>query len=323
MKINRLIKIVCLLLIGAALIYGGGRLYYATTGGFLVSNITSDLAYDSQWDTHSLGEQEKAEISHALDQEYTYLGKGCQSYVFASRDGNYVIKFIKFQRFYPQKWINLFTFIPSVDRYQQTKKIEKGQNLNKLFQSWKIAYENLQPETGVVYVHLNKSDEWHKSITVRDKIGLTHTIDLDQMEFMVQRRASMLADWLNDLMSKGQVEEAKATIDRLITMLLSEYARGYADNDHAIMQNTGILDGRPIHIDAGQFIYNAIVKDPKVFKQEVYDKTFKLGQWLKKYQPTLIPHLESRLVALIGPEYYQLAPYVHKGDVGKIPHLPE
>lgn len=315
--IKKLIFLILIIILG----YAGGRLYYATTGGFTLGNITSETAQsDPKWIPPKLSPQKKKEIEKALDQEYTYLGKGCQAYVFASADGKYVIKFFKYQRFRPQSWINYFSFIPSVSDYQISKGIEKQEKLNKVFTSWEIAYDELQKETGVLYIHLAKSNTWHKNLSIKDKIGLKHTIDLDHMEYMVQKRAVMLCPAIDSMMTAKEIPEAKLLIDRLLATLLSEYARGYADNDHALMQNTGVLDGHPIHIDVGQFIKNQIVTTPKVYKQELYDKTFKFHQWLGNSYPELSSHLRMRLISIIGPDYYYSAPYVHKGDVAKIPH---
>lgn len=310
-----------LILFGLILVgYGGVRLYYAITGGFTIGNITSDLSYDSRWKTHILSATEKILIDQALDQEYHYLGKGCQAYVFASNDGKYVLKFFKYQRFRKQPWIDAFTFIPAINRYQEDKSVSKKNKLDNVFRSWKIAFENLSPETGVFYVHLNKSDDLRKILTVRDKLGLTRQLDLDQMEFLLQHRAEMLCPTIKTMIEQGNEIQGKKLIDRLLTMLLSEYARGFADNDHALMQNTGVWEEAPVHIDVGQFIYNDIVKDPSVYRQELYDKTYKFLLWLKKHDQSLAQHLENRLVAIIGEEYFLKAPYVHKSDVSKIPH---
>lgn len=315
-----MIKKIIFLILFVIAAYAGGRIYYAVTGGFTVSNIASDIPANPKWDTHTLTASEKKSIEQALDQEYVYLGRGCQAYVFASTDGKYVIKFFKYQRFRPQTWINLFTFIPAVESYQEGKILEKQDKLDKVFISWKIAYEKLQPETGVIYIHLNKTDFWHKNIVIRDKIGMKHTIDLDQTEYMLQSRATMLGPAIDQMMADGKQAQSELLIDRLLTMLVSEYARGYADNDHALMQNTGVLNGYPIHIDIGQFIKNDIVKAPKVYKQELFDKTFRFHRWLQESYPVLADHLKTRLVSIIGPDYFYSAPYVHKGDVAKIPH---
>lgn len=320
MKIPSILKAALLIAITSCTLYGSIRLYYAVTGGFTVANITSDLTYDSRWVTHPLSNEERSLIDQALDQEYTYLGKGCQAYVFLSQDGNYVLKFFKYQRFRPQSWINLFTFIPAIDRYQKNKAKKKKERLDDVFRSWKIAYEDLNAETGVVYVHLNKSDHLNKTLKIYDKLGLTHHLDLDQMEFLVQHRASMLGPTIKRMIDNGEQTEVKLLLDNLLTMLVSEYYRGFADNDHALMQNTGVWSGKPIHMDVGQFIHNDVMKKTIVHNNELFDKTYKLRFWLKKYDPGLSLYLENRLAAIIGEDYFLRKPYVHKSDVAKIPN---
>lgn len=289
----------------------------------MMSNIEADIPFDAQWEMRPLSGNEKEEIGKALDQPYHYLGKGCQAYVFASADGKYVVKFFKYQRFRPQVWIDLFTFIPDVEKYQQAKTVEKKEKLDKVFTSWKIAFDKLKDETGVLYVHLNKTDDWHQSLAIRDKLGMSHQVILDQTEFVLQHRATMLCPAINELMAQGKTDQAEKLIDRLLTMLFLEYERGYADNDHALMQNTGVLNGYPIHIDIGQFIHNDSVKAPKIYRQELYDKTYDFHRWLKKNHPDLADHLAAKLVVIMGPDYFYKAPYFHKGDVAKIPHIPE
>lgn len=319
--VRLLFKKILFLLLTIFALYGAGRLYYAVTGGFTMGNIEENIPYDLRWEMSSLSANEKGVIEKALDQPYTYLGRGCQVYVFASADGKYVIKFPKYQRFRPQAWIDLFTFIPSVNNYQQAKTKEKKEKLDKLFISWKIAFQTLKNEAGVIYVHLNKTKDGLKLLAIRDKMGLEHDVDLDHTEFVLQKRAILLCSAIDQFMAKGQTIEAEKLIDRLLTMLLLEYTEGYADNDHALMQNTGVLDGFPIHIDIGQFIHNDGVKSPKIYKQELYDKTYDFHRWLKSHHPHLADHLAIRLVAIMGPDYYYKAPYFHKGDVAKIPHI--
>ncbi len=314
-----IISIICFILV-VLISYGLGRLYFYTTAGFTLGNIHSDLKHHIQWDTREPTEEETLKFQESIGQPYYYLGKGCQSYVFLSQDGKYVVKFFKFQRVRPQNWINFFTFIPSVKEYQNDKIKEKEKKLNNLFLSCKVAFDDLKNETGIVYVHLNKTDHLHHLLTVYDKLGLKHQLDLDRLEFVVQQRANMFADTIDDLMLDGQVEQAKLLIDRLLIMVLSEYHNGYADNDHALMQNTGVLNGNPIHIDVGQLIYNETVCDPAVYHQELLNKMTQARKWLGRY-PELLDHLNNRLLTQLGADFYLLPPYVYKGNVAKIPHM--
>lgn len=316
----RFIKYLCLILFTAAICYGAGRLYYQLTGGFLVSNITNtSLAYDPRWTTRTLEASEQNIVDTALKQDYYYLGKGCQSYVFLSKDGNTVIKFPKYQRFRPQAWIDLLTWIPSVQDYQEGKEQERRHFMEKMFRGWTLGFDPLSHETGVMFVHVNKTPHWSQKMIIHDKLGLTHELELGQMEFMLQKRAVMLDQALHELMKNGDEAQAQLILDRLVAMVMAEYLSGIADNDHALLQNTGVIDGYPIHIDVGQFVRNSSVKKPEGYERGLFNKTYRLHEWLQKEYPNLAEHLKGRVIAVIGPSYYYLPPYVYRPNFDKLP----
>ncbi len=316
---SRWYKKFILFTLAIAAIYGVGRLYYRVTDGFLEENIHYSLPYDARWESPLLSSERKNEIEAILTQKFYYLGKGCQSYVFRSEDDKYVIKFFKYQRFKPQTLLNIFAFIPAVDTYRQQKQEIKKKKLDYLFSSWKMAYDELQPETGVVYVNLNKSEEWNHSLIVYDKVGLKHELQLNSLEFMIQKKAKMLCPELLELKKNQDFSTAKKLVDNLLGMLLSEYERGYADNDHALMQNTGVYDNKPIHIDVGQFVQNSIAKDPKVYQQELFNKMWKFRLWLGRHYPELADYTEQSLRKSIGPVFETLTPQLNKASMGRIP----
>lgn len=288
--------------------YGSGRLYYAVTGGFTLENITSQFAYNENWDIPPLTDVEKHQVKHILSQNFTYLGKGCQSYVFASEDGQYVLKFVKYQRFRPQAWLDHFEFIPLVNRYRLAKIDKKTKKLEMLFSSWKVAYMHLKPETGLVYIHLNKTNDLKMPLKIYDKMGFEHVLNMDDMEFLLQKRAYMLCSVLSQFAQRGELGQAKELIDNLLTMILGEYQRGFADNDHALMQNTGAVGTTPFHIDVGQFVIKPEMAQPENYKQELFSKTFKFRKWLAKHHPDLGLYLEDKLLNILGPEMHTMIP---------------
>lgn len=139
-------------------LYGLGRLYYQLTGGFTESNISSDFAFQPAWEVRPLSKAEEEEAALALNQSYRYLGKGCQSYVFESEDGKFVIKFFKYQRFRMHSWLKFFPPMPALVKYRQEKMEKKWKKLDGFVRSWKVAFEHLKEETGLVFVHLNKTE---------------------------------------------------------------------------------------------------------------------------------------------------------------------
>lgn len=299
-------------------IYSSGRLYYAITAGFTISNITSDFAYNEKWDMLSLSNLEKERVNQILAQKFSYLGKGCQSYVFLSEDGEYVLKFVKYQRFRPQAWLDYFQFIPIVNDYRLAKIEKKRKKLDMLFGSWKIAFENLKHETGLIYVHINKSKDLQQNLIIYDKLGIEYELNLDDMEFLLQKRANMLCSTMNHFIQRGQLGEAKELIDNLLSMILSEYSRGLADNDHALMQNTGAIGNMPVHIDVGQFVIKPEISNPAVYKQELFSKTFKFRMWLEKHSPELAAYLNKKLFEIIGPEFHTLVPQLKNPHVWSV-----
>lgn len=312
--IKKYFKWLLILTVLCASFYGAGRLYYKVTGGFRMGNIVSGLIHDPLLETRKLTPNEKRNVDELLSQKFTYLGKGCQSYVFLSEDGKHVLKFFKYQRFRLQPWVNFFAFIPAVGEYRQKKLEKKNNKLQGFYRSWKIAFNDLQPETGLVYVHLNKSDNLHKTIVFYDKMGFERTVEADKVEFLLQRKAKMLCPYIKDIMESGNTKEAKALLSKIIALVLWENQRGFGDNDHALMQNTGVLDGYPIHIDVGQFIQDDRYKDPQVARQELFSKTYKFLRWLKKHYPDLGQYFEVELRAVIGDQYDHLKPFFKRHD---------
>lgn len=304
-KYLKFLIIICLVV---SAIYGAGRLYYAVTAGFALQNITSHFSYHEDWQTIALSEKEKEQVKHIFSQPFHYLGKGCQSYVFVSDDGQHVLKFVKYQRFRPQAWLDYFAFIPVVNHYRLAKIEKKNKKLEMLFSSWKLAYERLKSETGLIYVHLNKSTDLQQTVKIYDKMGFQHTLNMDEMEFLLQRKANMLCSTINQFVKQGEMSDAKELIDNLLNMILSEYRQGLADNDHALMQNTGALGKRPVHIDVGQFIVKPDIVNPTIYKQELFSKTYKFRHWLTKHHPELGSYLIQKLIDLIGPEFHTMIP---------------
>ena len=190
-----LILVVCAL-------YALGRLYYRLTGGFVISNITSDFPHQPQWEVRPLHTDEKNEFLHALAQPYHYLGKGCQSYVFESQDGQYVIKFFKYQRYRLQSWLAYFPPLPAVVKYSQEKVRESGENSTDLLGAGNSPLKTLKRRSASYLSISNKTSHLKKNLLLYDKIGQPHTVELDQMEFCIQRKAVLLCQTLLEYKEK-------------------------------------------------------------------------------------------------------------------------
>ncbi|MGE5196234.1 MAG: hypothetical protein ACM3JI_02765 [Anaerolineae bacterium] len=265
------------------------------TDGFTILGIASDRSYDPRWNVHSLSSSEKEIVEKALSQPYTYFSRGGQSFVFLSKDEQYVIKFFKQRAFTVPKWFNLVPIPFILDRYKQKKRFVRADKLRRDFTSYKIAFDELKKETGIVYVHLNKTSHLNKSLKIIDKIGIEHFLDLDHFDFVVQRKAELVYDRISRQMRQGDISGAKKTIASAFNLILSRCKKGYHDRDPNLRTNCGFIGDQPIKIDVGRLLKDEKMKKPEVYKQELLRISLPFKAWIEAYYPTLSPFLNQEI----------------------------
>lgn len=269
------------------------RYCFKQNDGFCFRNIHSDLAYRPGWDLPSNSLPFIDDIDKIFDQKFTYLNKGHQSYVFISEDQNYVIKFYRFpshMRALP--WLNR----PLSYHLSSKRKKIKSYNLEKLdltFQSFKLAFEELKDQTGLVYIHLNKTHHLNRMIKIKDKLGIEYDVDLDSIQFIVQKKANLLFPTLELLLAGKDHQTAKRLLSSLIELMIARSQKGIIDQDPVLERNYGIIDTSVIHIDVGRFVKNAEVTDsPEFLKQEFLKNTECLKNWLKNHDQELFDYYQ-------------------------------
>jgi hypothetical protein len=269
------------------------RFCHNKTDGFALRKILSDRSLYPEWGITPPALQEMAAIKAALSQPYRYLGKGAQLYVFGSDDGHYVLKFFRQEHIRPRAW---FWILPT---HHREEKVQCSfRKLQKDFRSYKIAYETLKEETGLIYLHLNKSEDLHLRIPVYDKIGVEHWIELDEMQFILQKRAEMVYPTLANWIENGEIAKAKGTLTELVQILKNRFEKEIFDKDPDLNTNFGILDGHPIQIDVGRFRKDNFYSNKQVYKLEIMRITDNLKQWLEGNCPELSFHLQREIQQL-------------------------
>ena len=252
------------LLIFTLCFYGVAKFCKKQTGSFTVARISSNLTFHPEWEVEGADDNQVKEI---LSQPYHFLGKGAQSFVFASEDGKWVIKFFRHHH------------------------LKKNSKLAKDFGSYKLAYEKLQSETGLLYLHLNKTNSLKQTLDLVDKIGIHHPINLDQYEFLVQKRATLVYPALEEWINEGKLEEAKQALTALVHLLAARSNKGIYDKDPDLNTNFGFIGTTPIQFDIGRFKLREISAD----RNELVRITDNLHQWLMQREPRLDEHLKEEL----------------------------
>ncbi len=222
-----------------------------------------------------------------LQGKFTYFGRGLQSFAFLSEDGAYVLKIFNNKMQKKRAFFKTFGFL---------NKAQETENKLKLtFESYKIAYEELKQETGILYTHLKPTSTLQRTVTLIDKLGIAHPLDLDTTGFVLQKRATLAYPYLKDLIEKGALLEAKSAITALTHLFIQKSLKGIKDNDPLIRTNLGFINHKPIHIDIGPFSKDPEVQDPKFYLPEIRRITASLKNFLENNCPELILHLENEL----------------------------
>ena len=270
----------------------------ASKGGFTADRISSNLPYNSEWEIETPSNSELIELRAIFSQPFTYLGNGRQCYAFVSQDQKIVLKFFRMRHFLPKNWLRHLP-IPGLERFKMRKIEKRHERLKATFGSYKMAHQQLKEETGLVFIHLNKSNYLKTKLTLIDKFGRKHHVDLDQTHFILQRRADLIRDRLHTLMQSSDRDGARLAIRGLLEHVISHCQKGFIDKDSSISHNYGFVADRVIHFDVGHLLQDEEVKEPALFQREVLRVGKKLEDWIMAYYPELCEELEEEIDRLI------------------------
>lgn len=205
------------------------------------------------------------QVGTILSQPFTYLNRGAQCYVFASKDKKYVIKFFRFDR---------------------AKKRAFDQKVNALFSACTLAYNKAKEETGVLYLHLNKTEGKFPLLTMTGPLGQTVSLHPDAYRFVIQKRASSFQESI----FKASPEAIQRRLDSFLSLLQSRLGKGLRNSDPEIIRNFGFIEDQAVEIDFGNYSERPTPKE-KEFSQV----TERLRAWLKENAPESMAYFDEKV----------------------------
>lgn len=199
--------------------------------------------YVQEWETKA----DEAVIG-LLQQPFSYLGKGKQSYVFESRDQKVVLKLFRFD-------LNKAPFgqlaVKKMRHWfglRQKHDLPAAYKIVKNFNSCHWVYKLAKEQTGVIFAHLNPKPGL-PMIRLKDRLGKSHTVDPNKYRFVLQKKAIPLLTALRNASDTAPIIEN-------FSKLLCEMADlGLANLDPTMGKNFGVLGGRVILMDIGNCAY--------------------------------------------------------------------
>lgn len=269
------------------------RFCHQRTDSFSLLGITSDRPFDARWNTPAPSLEEQSHLEAALAQPYFYLSRGGQAFVFISQDQRYVIKFFKQSLFKAPFWATYLPLPFFLQRYKDKCVWKKVDKLARDFSSYRTAISQLKDYTGLVCVHLNKTSGKLKRLRIFDKLNISHFVDLDKTDFIIQRRAELTYDRIRRFMTSGQQKAAEQTIVAVLNLQLAICQEGFRDRDPNIRTNCGFVDEKPMKIDVGRFVPCATMRDPVFVAEHFARICTPFAKWLAECYPMLLPCLEQ------------------------------
>ena len=272
------------------------RVFFKRNHSFCIRFIYSSIPNHSDWDLPAPSSEELARLDQILDQKFHYLAKGGHCYAFVSEDRKYVIKFHRYashMRMFP--WLNH----PFSYRFSEPRKKILQHNFKKLsenMQSYLNSAEALTEETGLIMLHINRSDTLHRTVTLIDATQAAYRVPLDQVTFILQhQRPDLIYPTLDKLLSENKISQAKTVVTEIIHLIADCCKKGYIDEDPVLRKNYGLIEGRAIHIDVGDLVKNESIKLRENYIPHIKEMTESLRVRLEKQYPELLAHYHQEI----------------------------
>ena len=279
-------KAICLLLCFAAIFLFKEKFLDIIDYGSYSSQLI-----DEKWTLKQPKPFDSDLFNQIASQKFTFLAEGGQSYAFLSENGKFVLKLFKFKRF-NSKWY-----------YSDETNHKRAYKLQRALESHKIAYENLQEQTALLFMQLYPDAHFaNKSINITDQLNILHQIDLNTAAFTIQKFATPLNQKLSAHLSKGDLKSALVLINAVIKLFKQEHTHGYFDEDHGIMENIGFIANKPYHIDVGRFKKDNNLVSSGKSSLELKKISQTIIKWAKKNWPQYSPAIQSYLEQFLSNE---------------------
>lgn len=247
------------------------RFCYSQTEGFTPSKIISGTPSQASLETPSI-----------CTQPFYFLGSGKQFYAFESEDGTTVIKFIKQSRRKPLPFLANLSLPAPLSNLRNSYLQKREKRLKELIESCRIASQEIAQETGIIAAYFENQPS--ASMTLVDKLGIAHQIDLRATQFLLQKKAALLSSPLSHNSIDGMVE---------LTSALA--LKGIVNLDPMIKRNFGVLEDRVMLIDFG-----SLKKDPQVafypgFQRTLFLQLLGVRQHLQNKQPDYVAYFDEQI----------------------------
>jgi len=284
------LKCLFLSLVFALCAFGVARFCHHQTKGFRLSKIANNMHAEPQ----HLSPEEIALVRSLFAYRFHYLGRGLQSFVFLSEDGEHVLKvFINTQK-RKSALFQALSPLPFLSSWAKERALHAAEKSIKTFSSYQLAFTEMKHRSGLVFLHLGPSTSRSlPPVTLVDPLHIVHRVDSNTLGFLIQKKAKLVYPALAEWIEAEDLDKAKRALCSLLDLLFWKSAQGIHDNDPLLRTNFGFLEEEAIQIDVGPLSKDFTPAEPEKMQRELQRITASLKNWLTDHSPPLAHYLEE------------------------------
>lgn len=293
MNFNKILKTIVILCVSISTVIAIARFCHRETQGFKLTKIQGNLCQDSFFIPQT--QEDKKLLTTLFHQTFTFLGRGLQSFVFVSEDGEYVLKI--FNNRYQQKifLFSLLEHVPWIGPWAKERQNYFRTKLAKTWESYQLAFTEMKNQTGLIYVHLSETSHLPSQIQLVDKLNIVHCLNPNHLGFLIQKKAKLVFPALKEYVNQSDLDSAKQALSSLIDLFLWKWRHAILDNDPLIRTNYGFIGTQAIQIDVGPLSKASSPLEISQYREEIFRIMASLKCWLTENCPELTPFLDREL----------------------------
>lgn len=231
------------------------------------------------------------EIKQVLSQRFFYLGRGRQSFAFASEDGKYVLKFPRTDIYKIPFWTRALP----LTSYRKRAKAEKKRRQQFVFESFRIAIEELKEETGIIAVHLGKSEPSDEQLHLIDVLGFHYHFPVQTTHFILQHRKQLWTPLFLEAVKNNDRPEKERLLNAFVDVVIQRAKKGVLNKDRSFLRNYGFDGEKAYQIDVGDFFHTNQSDWRYLTEKCAHDTMSPVQEWLATIDPEMLPLVKARL----------------------------
>lgn len=294
MNKNTQLLLAGLTILTATLGYAPLKQYYTQSDLFYSQKLPLILADPLSLHQPDLSAIQKTLATSVINQSYRYLYEGSNAIVFISADNQYIFKILK------QNASSIPTLILPPGQHRDGlnhKEIDTTslQPTGRRYNSCLLAIDSLQKETGLMFLHLDRSQNLDIQLLVFDKKGQQRILSLDDYAFVFQKKGDPIYQTITKWMRNKQIDKAKALVGHIIQSAFSLCQEVLIDESSIIKKHMACIGEQCLFMDVEHFQRQNEVIDSTAYLQQVDDIIDSFEIWLEQKHPELAIEAKNQI----------------------------